>query len=118
MEDMVTKFLQYQTLIKIYHWRTNVYARHIASDLLLQKLNKNVDKLIESMQGARNKKISFGTGSAQIQLMNFSDKEMTVLLKEMSDWLNQLQVSEKDLQNIRDEIISDVHQTLYLFTLQ
>ena len=35
-------FLQLRDQIKLYHWQTRVYARHIATDMNLTKLEKDL----------------------------------------------------------------------------
>ena len=45
--DHIHFFLQLRNQIKLYHWQTRVYARHIATDQILEKLEKNIDSFVE-----------------------------------------------------------------------
>ena len=116
MEEIVSIFLQFQITLKIYHWRTNSYSRHKASDSLIGSLNSHIDKFVEVMQGSRDKKISFSK-KGRVDIINVNDKDIITVLKEFKAWFEALPLPEKDLQNIREELLADVNQTLYLFTL-
>jgi hypothetical protein len=37
--------------IKVYHWQTMTYSRHIATNDLLTKLDANLDQFVEIMIG-------------------------------------------------------------------
>jgi len=55
-------------------------------------------------------------------IRNFNDQEAPVLLKQAVAWMTVklpalLNNTDTDLLNIRDEILADLNQTLYLFTL-
>ena len=120
MEDIVHSFLEFQIALKIYHWQTASYSRHKASDALFGSLSEKIDRFVECLQGSRDRKIKFRTDRA-IELKNYSDKDAVLLLREFEAWLNKnlsKSIREKDLLNIRDEILADVHQALYLFTLE
>uniref|UniRef100_A0A6C0KUT3 Ferritin/DPS protein domain-containing protein n=1 Tax=viral metagenome TaxID=1070528 RepID=A0A6C0KUT3_9ZZZZ len=119
MEGIVQSFLQYQIAFKIYHWQTNSYSRHKASDELFSALSEKIDRFVECLQGSRNEKVKFKKGTV-IELENFTDKEAVTLLHDFKNWLNKTlikEIHEKDLINLRDDILADVHQALYLFTL-
>lgn len=120
MEVIVQSFLQFQIAFKIYHWQTNSFSRHKASDELFAALSDKIDRFVECLQGSRNEKVKFKKGRV-IDLLNFTDKEAVTLLHDFEKWLDKTlikHIHEKDLINLRDELLSDVHQALYLFTLQ
>lgn len=116
-------FLHVRDQIKIYHWQTDVYARHKASDSLVDKLTQNMDRFIEIIQGVRNVRLAMPRDTNFI-LKNQNDTGIITLLKSFADWLVSQEGLPKyldknkdtDLLNIRDEILGDVNQTLYLFT--
>lgn len=117
MEHITLKLLQYQNLIKIYHWQTKSYARHKASDELFDSLNNHIDKFIEIIQGSRNKRIHFNKVQ-NIPINNVSDNGATKLLTNFRTYLNndlQLNTDDTDLLALRDEIVMDINKTLYLF---
>jgi len=117
MEDIVCKFLHYQTLIKIYHWQTSSFARHKASDELHATLQEKIDNFVEVMQGSRGKKIKF-TKTKMLPIQNVSENGAVKMLIKFKSWLNELSLNEDDLMNLRDEIVSSVNKTLYLYDLK
>lgn len=107
--------------VKLYHWQTMSYPRHKATDELVEKLDTNIDQFVEVYIGKYGRpKLSGRTSS--IHLRNHSDKEATKMIQEAIAWLTtdltkKLKKTDTDLLNIRDTIIADLNQTLYLFTL-
>jgi hypothetical protein len=115
-------FLSLRTQIKIYHWQTLSYARHIASNDLLAKLDVNLDQFVEVYIGKYGRP-KFGGKTANIHLVNFHDKDAPELIRNAIDWLEnslpkKLKKTDTDLLNIRDTIVADLNQVLYLFTLK
>jgi hypothetical protein len=120
MDSIVRMFLQFQISVKILHWQTTSYSTHIATDALYTKLSANVDKFVEIMQ-AKKGRVKF-TKNADVVLLNFDKKEGLNLLKFIRNWLETeltefLGKHDSDLLNIRDDMLSDINQTIYLFTL-
>jgi DNA-binding ferritin-like protein len=123
-EKIVLKFLQILLAIKIYHWKTMSYSTHKATDELYSKLNDNIDHFVEVMLGKNknNKRINLSKVKT-LPLMDFTSNEQ--LKREMDNfiiYLNKLNLLIKeelntDLFNIRDEILADINQFLYLLTL-
>jgi hypothetical protein len=121
--DITFQFLYVINQMKIYHWQTKVYARHIASDTLIQSLLEKTDKFLETMQGSENKRILLNSKNSSIQLKNESDTSILKVLKSFKEWLEYklpgyLTEENSDLMNIRDDILGDVNKTIYLFTFQ
>lgn len=117
---MVKNFLQFQTSLQIYHWRTKDYARHKATDALYKALQTKIDKFVETLIGSRQKNLSPDSGKLSFDIIACNDTNaMRHLLLPFQTYLQKLKVkpSETDLVNLRDEMISDIHQALYLFTL-
>ena len=119
--EIVCLMMTLRDQIKIYHWQTTSHSRHKATDELVDKLDENIDKFVEVYMGKYGRpKLSGRTGT--IKIRNFHDQEAPALLNSAIDWLTNklpkyLKDSDTDLFNIRDEILADLNQTLYLFTL-
>jgi hypothetical protein len=118
--EIILKMLQVQNQVKIYHFQTGSYARHIASDRLFTSLVNNIDKFAEVFQHSKRIKLD---PSSYLVLYNLNDKEMFNYLSEFALWLESelpklLSRKAVDLLNIRDEILADVNQTLYLFSFK
>lgn len=114
MNKFVINSMQVKDMIQIYHWQTDDYARHQAAGKLYDSLNLNLDKMVEVYQ--KNKRLNFKNKT--LKLKNMSSKSAEKLLQEYSDYLTNIKIFKSpDLLNIRDEILVDVNQTLYLFSL-
>lgn len=122
--DIIKTFIKVQIELKFYHWKTSWYSRHIASGDLYDSLNKDIDSFVEIYQG-KYKKVNFDE-IKQIDFLSHDDKNIEMmlvnfksfLLYDLEDFLNQGVMLNSDLKNLRDEILSKVNKTLYLFTLQ
>jgi len=119
--EIVNIFLTLRNQIKIYHWQTVKFPRHKATDDLIDKLDDNIDKFVEVYMGKYGRP-KFGRSSSTIKIHNFHDKEGPAYLKSYVKWMSQklpkfLGKEDTDLLNIRDEIVADLNQSLYLFTL-
>lgn len=109
---LVQELLQFQTQIRLYHWHTKSYPRHVASGDLYTKLDPLIDAMVESMQ-------QFGRLSYKpFALKGFAMTDATAVdsLKSFAQFLETLELPSTDLQNIRDEMLTNVHRTLYLFS--
>ena len=120
--DQILFFLHLRDQIKLYHWQTRVYARHIATDKMLKKLEKEIDSYVEIYIGKYGRPKINGK-NASITLQNLSEAGATRMIVAAVKYLQgpltkTLQPSDTDLMNIRDEIIADLNQLLYLFTLK
>jgi hypothetical protein len=119
--DQIHFFLQLRDQIKLYHWQTRVYARHIATDKTLEKLEKSIDSYVEIYIGKYGRQKINGK-NASIILHNLSEAGASRMINAAIKYLQgpmtkTLQPSDTDLMNIRDEITGDLNQLLYLFTL-
>jgi hypothetical protein len=115
-------FLHLRDQIKLYHWQTRVYSRHIATDKILETLEKSIDSFVEVYIGKYGRPRITGK-NAIITLLNITEAGATRLINASIKYLQgpltkSLQPSDTDLMNIRDELIGDLHQLLYLFTLK
>ena len=120
--DQIHFFLHLRDQIKLYHWQTRVYARHIATDKMLKKLEKESDSYVEIYIGKYGRPKINGK-NASITLQNLSEAGATRMIVAAVKYLQgpltkTLQPSDTDLMNIRDEMIADLNQLLYLFTLK
>ena len=120
LQRIVIPMLTFQMQLKIYHWQTNSFSRHKASDGLVSSIAGHIDTFVETIQGARGEKVILDDGV--IQLQNMSDDVAVNFLNQFKGYLMNmlpalLRPTETDLLNQRDEILATVDQTLYLFTL-
>jgi hypothetical protein len=116
-----TEVFKYKCLVQIYHWQTTSFSRHKGSDTLLDGLNGFLDKFMETYMGKYGRPVY--TPANTIQLGNITDVDAVLMLNQMTDYfvvtLPQLldPVRDTDLLNIKDEILGEINQVKYLFTL-
>jgi len=127
--EITVRFLETIIMIKLYHWKTYSYATHKATDELYSKLNENMDKFIEVLLGKAGNRINL-LKTNSIKLMDFNSslddmkkfKHEIIKFKEYLVNLNSnpfmVKMSNTDLYNIRDEILSDMNQFLYLLSFK
>ena len=119
--EIVHLMMTLRNQVKLYHWQTMNYPRHIATDELVTKLDTNIDQFVEVYIGKYGRPKLTGKTSS-IFLRNHSDAEATKMIQEAIDWMSndltsRLKKTDTDLLSIRDVIVADLNQTLYLFTL-
>ena len=126
-KEIAVVFLEMLMMVKLFHWKTTSYATHKATDELYTKLNANIDSFIE---------ILLGKSGSRIDLMNNSEKKFKLIdlsnqealkreveafkgyLVSLNDNKAMLSMSNTDLFNIRDTILGDMNQFLYLLTFK
>ena len=119
--EIIHFFLQLRDQIKLYHWQTRVYARHIATDKMLETLEKSIDSYVEIYIGKYGRRKVSGK-NASITLHNLTEagasRMIIAAIKYLQGPLTKtLHPTDTDLINIRDELIGELNQLLYLFTL-
>jgi hypothetical protein len=125
--NIIISFLTILDQIKIYHWQTLKYSRHKATDELHEKLSELIDRFIEVLQGRnilekKDKRILIDENKDFIKIHNVNDENGLALINNIkkfleSNYLITLINNSSELLNIRDEMLSIVNQTAYLFTL-
>lgn len=116
--DIVTSMMTIRDQIKLYHWQTRMFSRHKATDDLVAKLDLNIDTFVETYMG----KYGRPRVSSPIRLTNFSEAAAKTFVERQRVFLSRvlprkLRGDDTDLLNIRDTILGDLNQVLYLFTL-
>ena len=122
-KTITMQFLGMLNTIKLYHWKTYSYATHKATDELYSKLNQNIDHFIEVLLGKMGGRVNL-MNVKMLPLKDFDSinafkREIESYKRFLINLDNQqaLQgMSNTDLYNIRDEILGNLNQFLYLFT--
>jgi hypothetical protein len=116
----VDVFLGILNIVKLYHWKTFSYAQHKATDELYSSLNDHMDKFVEIMLGKDDSRLE--NLSKHLELLNTSSKsEFKNRVYKYRDFLVKLNSMldkefDSDLLNVRDELLGDINQFLYLLT--
>jgi hypothetical protein len=120
--EQIHFFLHLRDQIKLYHWQTRVYSRHIATDKIVEQLDKSIDSYVEVYIGKYGRPKVLGK-NASITLHNLTEAGAVRLVNAAIKYLQgpltkTLKPADTDLMNIRDEMVADLNQLLYLFTLK
>ena len=72
--------------IKIYHWQTLSYPRHVATNDLVTKLDASIDQFVE-VYISKYGRPQFTGKTSTIKLHNYKDSEMTKFVQDAVSWL-------------------------------
>ena len=115
-------FFQLREQIKLYHWQTTLFARHKATDDVIKSLDEHIDLFVEVYMGKYGRpNITRATNS--IQIKNMTEKTATKFIKDClahltGPFTRSIKGIDTDLLNIKDEMVGELNQLLYLFTLK
>lgn len=117
----VNFLLGLQNQLKIDHWQTKGYARHIAFGDAYEALDGLIDGFVESAMGKYGRFV-LANDEKTIELVNLSEmnpKDMiNTSIKALEEMSSQIDEKDTDLLNIRDEMIATLSKLLYLLTLE
>jgi hypothetical protein len=119
---LINYLLELLMIIKVYHWKTHSYSQHKATDELYERLNKNIDRFVEVLLGKNGKRLNM-----KGKFIMFTDPHNIEKIHNIIYFyrdLLELKIHyyidikrDTDLLTIRDEILADLNQFLYLLTL-
>jgi DNA-binding ferritin-like protein len=117
----VNFFLGLQNQMKICHWQTKGIARHEAFGNFYDDLTPLIDKYIEQAMGKYGRFV-LDDETKTIELSNLSEIDIKGLVNTTREALvqftEQLDPSDTDLLNLRDEFLGLVNKYAYLFTME
>ncbi len=114
-------FFQMREQIKLYHWQTKNYSRHKATDGVIDALDEHIDKYVEVYMGKYGRpRLTARTNTVKLQ--NMSEATIVKFIKACinvltNDLTRGLKSTDTDLLNLRDEMLAELDQLLYLFSL-
>jgi hypothetical protein len=123
--NIVRSFLEMLNAIKLYHWKTESYSQHQATDELHEKLSELVDQFVEVLLGKEQKsshKSRITMVEKHMKMMDSTGERDFIekihhyrsTLIDMNNVLNKK--TDSDLLNIRDEMLANINQFLYLLS--
>jgi len=118
IEIYLQLFFQHQIQIKMIHFQTNGFGTHKATDKYLGIFQDNFDKFCEVAQGKFGK---FDLNKLEFNVSIVTDMEsIENVLKNYVKILNKLDEYDggnvNDLINIKESMVADANQLLYLLT--
>jgi hypothetical protein len=116
--DIVSTFFNMREQIKLYHWQTRSFSEHKATDDLIAKLDTNIDTFVEVYMGRYGRPVVRKT----LPVKNLTVTGIRGFITKSGVWLStklprMVKKTDSDLLGIRDEILADLNQIKYLFTL-
>jgi hypothetical protein len=109
--SIVLIFLEFLNVVKMYHWNTRSYAEHKATDELYGELGKNIDHFVEIMLGDKR----LPTMKTKIVIVNTNREVFLGKVNKFKSFLLKIKMA-PDLMNVRDELLSNVDQFIYLLS--
>ena len=124
-KEITVVFLEMLLMVKLFHWKTTSYSTHKATDELYTKLNSNIDEFIEVLLGKTGLRTDL-MSNKNIKLVDLSSidslkrevESFKDYLISLNDNTTMKKMSNTDLYNIRDTILGDMNQFLYLLSFK
>lgn len=121
MEKIIISLIQMQQQMRIFHWQTRAYARHVAFGEAYDTLSDLIDTFVEVCMGKHGRFVLNAANT--IHLSNLSDVSCHSFLDASCEMLKQISSTldpecDTDLLNIRDEMLAEVNKLKYLNTLE
>jgi len=119
LNRLCMNLLNHQIVMKLYHFQTEEYGAHKASDSYLEKYANTLDKFLEVAQGIYGKitlkKYSLsGSSHNDENIFKHINGMITYWREKIDDVLDNY----TDLINIRDELVGDAEQLKYLLSFK
>lgn len=125
-KEITLQFFEMILLIKLFHWKTHSYSTHKATDKLYDDLNGHMDRFMEVLLGKTGIRMNF-MNQKSISLYDLDSQEKLIAkVNQFKSYLVNL-LNKKSLENlmldtgllnVRDEILEDMNQFLYLLSLK
>ena len=117
LDSIAAKLTHFVDQLHLLHWQTTSYAEHQALGGLYDGIHDLTDNFMEVYMGKYGRNV--GNNAASMITYNASDVVETIKTFEafLVSLSNQVDESDTDLLNIRDEMLALVHKTQYLLTL-
>jgi len=114
-------FLELQAQLKILHWQTKGYPRHIAFGDTYSDLDGLIDEFVETSMGKSGRFVLDETTNT-LKIQNLKEISIVPFLQGIKETLigfsDQLDPQkDTDLLNLRDEMLGKFNKLAYLLTL-
>ena len=108
-----------QVQMKINHWQTKGYARHKAFGKFYDTIGDLIDTFVESTMGKYGRFV-LEDENKTLQLNNLSELDIKGLIVTVRKAFVEMDIdsTDTDLLNIRDEMLAELNKLSYLLTLE
>ena len=118
---IIVPLVQFQQQLRIFHWQTESYAQHKALGKAYEALDALIDGFVETFMGKYGR-LKSTEGNYTITLNNLEGNDINKTIDEFITYLetyeSELEESDTDLFNIRDEMKGQCNTLKYLLTLK
>ncbi len=104
--------MEFMDNVKLYHWSTTNYTRHVVAGNLYQDMSDAVDSFVEICIGLHGMSLPKGKLSVAV----IKDSGFIKYVDEFSKFVSG--IKEPELSNQRDEILDLLHKYLYLLRME
>lgn len=118
--EIIQYFLGLLSQVKLFHWATMSYSKHIALDSLHGALSDKVDSFVECYLGKYKKQPlkSFTIQTKAVSDTSSMDKFLDATCDQLSAIHKALEKEKApELNNILEEMMSEIDKTVYLCKL-
>jgi hypothetical protein len=119
LDSNINFFLSLQNQLRVCHWQTKSHSRHTAFGKLYSALDPLIDKYVEQYMGKYGRFV-LDDETNNYKLQNLKDLDVKSFCKNVAEALVQfsgeLDESDTNLLNIRDEMLGLIYKTAYLLT--
>lgn len=124
-QKIIVSFMEMLITLKLFHWKTYSYPAHKATDELYGQLSEHMDKFMEVLMGKSGVRTDFTHRQKHVRLidLNTADQLRTRIQKYKNELISMDNepslkgMMNGDLFTVRDEILADCNQFLYLLSL-
>lgn len=117
MQNLVSALLGFVVQIHVFHWITTSYSQHQALGELYDGIHDLTDNFMEVYMGKYGRNVGASAGS----VISYNTSNVNEVIVAFETFLisltNEIQPTDTDLLNIRDEMLALVHKAQYLLTL-
>lgn len=122
LDSNINFFLQTQFQLRILHWQTKGYARHIAFGDTYGTLDGLIDSFVEVCMGKHGRFV-LQEENKTVKVENLTEVSIIDFLQSIKAKLIGMSAelskeNDTDLLNIRDEMLASVNKLAYLLTLE
>lgn len=118
-QELINELLEAVVTAKRYHWATTNGFEHQYLGAFYDSASDLVDKFVECYQGCYGKRIK---GENELEIPEYTMDASVAFLTDFKGYLNSgarvLVMGNSALNNILDELVGSVDQTLYLLSLK
>lgn len=118
--------MRLQNVVKLYHWSTHNYSKHVASEKLYSDLQTAIDKFIEIyiVKACTMSRLDMLTEKGIAMRINMYND--ITFVKELDNYANTMSTGfvadiikgTLELENVRDDILGIIQNARYLLTMR